>query len=228
MGEITRLFFRSLTSLGNRRINPRIMANKLRRGEKIRILLVATLIFLAFVMIMARMFQLIVISDQLYKIQSSMSAETKALRSELTGKINKFASEGETIEQSLKALEQKLLVSKKNDLIKEIGDLKLQYQKLVAEVQNLQERVTGLSALEEKTITRLLGVYAQTVKKQHKFEFVINFILGVFSSIIASLLYSLAADRKMVPRITMRHIFRRIPIIKKLFRKSGVKPPGPS
>jgi predicted nuclease with TOPRIM domain len=147
-----------------------------------------------------------------------MSSETKALKSELTDKINEFTTEKETIDNSLKALEQKLLVSKKNELLKEISDLRLQHQRLMAEVQNLQERVTGLSAVEEKTITRILGAYERTLKKQRKFEFVINFVLGVFSSIIASLLYSLAADYKLVPRITMRHIFRKIPIIKKLYQ----------
>jgi ABC-type sugar transport system permease subunit len=204
-----------------------------RNGWRIRVLIVTVLIVFMFFLIMARMIQLSLFSAELYKIQSSMSSETKALKSELTDKINEFAAEREAIDNSLKALEQRLLVAKKNELLKEIGDLRLQHQRLVAEVQNLQERVSGLSAVEEETITRILGAYEQTLKKQRKFEFVINFVLGVFSSIIASLLYSLAAHYKLVPRIRMRHIFRKMPIIKKLYRNvrapsTDVKPPGPS
>ncbi|MGD0918150.1 MAG: hypothetical protein ABSB22_16995 [Thermodesulfobacteriota bacterium] len=180
--------------------------------------LVAVLIVFTFVVIIARMIQLSLFSSDLYKIQSSMSSETKALTSELAGKIGKFATEKDEINESLKALEQKLLVSEKGELLKEIGDLRLQHQKLMAEVQNLQERVTNLSALEEKTIARILDAYERALKKQRKFEFIINFILGVLSSIIASLLYSLAAEYKLVPKIALRDIFRKIPIVHKLFQ----------
>jgi hypothetical protein len=184
----------------------------------LRILLVTVLLAFAFALIIARMIQLSLFSAELYKIESSMSSETKALKSELTDKINQFAAEREAIERSLNTIEQRLMVAEKNELLKEIGDLRLQHQKMVAEVQNLQERVTNLSAVEDKAITRILGAYERTLKKQRKFEFIINFVLGIFSSIIASLLYSLAAEYKLVPRITMRRMFRRMPLIKKLFQ----------
>jgi predicted nuclease with TOPRIM domain len=188
------------------------------KAEKIRIVLVAALIAVTFVVIILRVIQLSLFSAEMYKIQFSTSSETKALVSELSSKISKLAAQREAIDKSFKTLEQKFLTLQKNELLKEIRDLRFQHQKLVGEIQNLQERVTNLSALEEKTITRILDAYERTAKKQGKFEFVINFILGVFSSIIASLLYSLAAEHKLVPQIALRDIFRKIPIIRKLFQ----------
>jgi len=187
-------------------------------AEKIRILIVTVLIFFMFVMIVARLFQLSILSGEQYKILSSMSREAGTLGSELAGGVNRITAGKEKIDESLKALEQKLMVSKKSELLKDMGDLRLQHQKLIAEVQNLQERVKDLSALEEKTVKHILDAYERALKKQRKFEFIINFILGVFSSIIASLLYSLAAEYKVVPKIALRNIFRKIPIVRRLFQ----------
>lgn len=191
-------------------------------AEKIRIALVLVLMLFMFGVIMARMLQLSLFSTELYKIQSSMSSETKKLTSELAGKINEFKTRKEAVDQSLRALEQKLLTSEKDELLKDIDNLKMQHQELMAEIQNMQERVTNLSALEERTITRILGAYERTAKKQNRFDFIINFILGVVSSIVASMIYNLAAEYKLVPKIKLKDILRKLPMINKLSKNVHV------
>lgn len=207
------------------------MAKKL-NFFKIRIVLLSVFFLFAFSLLIGRMIQITFLYREMYKIQSSMSSETKILKSELTGKIKQFAADRERIERSLKEMEQRLMVAEKNELLKEIGDLRVQHQKVAAEVQGLEESVARLSALEKETITRILNAYEQTAKQQRKFEFVVTFVLGVFSSIVASLLYSLAAERKLVPRIRMRRIFQKMRTIRKLYRNTrlgdDVKPPDPS
>jgi phage host-nuclease inhibitor protein Gam len=199
---------------------------------KLRIVLVSLFLVFAFMMIVARIFQITLLYREMYKIQSSMSSETQALKSELTGKIAQFAADREKIERSLREIEQRLIIAEKTELLKEIGDLRLQHQRLATEVRGLEESLTKLSALEKETITSILNAYEQTAKRQGKFEFIITFVLGVFSSIVASVLYSLAAERKWVPRIRIRRISQKIRTIRKLFRNalsgSDIKPPGPS
>lgn len=199
---------------------------------KLRIVLVSLFLLFAFIMIVARIFQITVLYREMYKIQSSMSSEIQALKSELAGKIARFAADREKVERSLREMQQRLIIAEKTELLNEIDDLRLQHQKLTTEVRGLEESVTKLSVLEKETITRILNAYEQTAKQQRKFEFVITFALGVLSSIIASVLYGFAAEHKLFPRIKIRHISQKIRTIRKLFRNarldSGFKPPSQS
>jgi uncharacterized protein YlxW (UPF0749 family) len=132
---------------------------------KIRIILLSVFFLFAFSLLIGRMIQITFLYREMYKIQSSMSYETKELKSELKGKIKQFAADRERIQRSLREMEQRLMVAEKNELLKEIGDLRLQHQRLATEVQGLEESMTKLSNLEKDTITRILNAYEQTAKQ---------------------------------------------------------------
>jgi transposase len=149
-------------------------------------------------MFYGRAIQLMILSPQLgeiYRRQHAKALETQALFKEIQKEIGKIAAlrpQHEILLEKLRDPEYALLAKEKSRLTKEINELNSQYSKLLNEIQLLKETAGDLKNTEERTMEQIINLYERMHKGEKWFNFIVNFSLGVFSSILAAIFYNLA------------------------------------
>ncbi len=192
------------------------------RWLKFRIETVCIFFLVLFTIIFARAIQLTFLSPGLIEIanmQRQKAIETTVLMKEFQENINKLKALSLSYDILLEKLQYSdnvRLSMERRKLLKEINELKSQHQKLSKEVQSLQDSLSNLSKMEERGVQQIINAYNRLQNSEKRFDFFVNFLMGVIASIIGSIIYKSVAIRyNLVSRDMFNQLIKKMLHIRK-------------
>jgi predicted nuclease with TOPRIM domain len=165
---------------------------------KFRLATILILILVLDIALLSRAFQLQVLSSEIlkerYNQQHAKALETGQLIKDLQYSLDKLSAE-----QKKLITDTIILSGEKAKLLTEIDELKPKYNKLFNDVQLLQKMLRDLSILQEKEAEHIVRIYDQIYRKEKWSSFITSFLMGVITSVIASIIYNSVAKRNNMP-----------------------------
>ena len=170
-----------------------------------------TITLLAFFMVLyialtARSFQLSILSSHelanLANMQYKRANDTKVLIRDLQKDINTFNALSPSYDILKKHVERTtdfLLSTERGKLSREVNELRSQHHKLSKEILSLQDNLKSLSKLEEDSVQRMVDAYDRIHERSKWFDFSVNFLMGIFTSVLGAIIYKLLALRYDLP-----------------------------
>jgi cell division protein FtsB len=183
------------------------MPNDEEKWIKFRIATALMFFLLLFAILIARAVQLSFLSPGLVEIsniQRDKAFETKALIRELQQNINKLKALSPSYDilgENAQYSDNVLLSMERGKLLKEINGLRSQHQMLSKEVQSLQDSLSSLSKIEERGMQQIIDAYDRIHRSEKWFNFIVNFLMGVITSLVGSIIYKLVATKYNLPLI---------------------------
>ncbi len=152
-------------------------------------------------------------------MQRQKAIETTVLMKEFQENINKLKALSPSYDILLEKLQYSdnvRLSMERRKLLKEINELKSQHQKLSKEVQSLQDSLSNLSKMEERGVQQIINAYNRLQNSEKRFDFFVNFLMGVIASIIGSIIYKSVAIRyNLVSRDMFNQLIKKMLHIRK-------------
>jgi ClpP class serine protease len=165
---------------------------------KFRVTTLLIFFLVLFIALASRAFQLQVLSSEIlkegYNRQHANALETRQLVKDLQQSLDKLSAE-----QKKQITDAIILGTEKAKLLKEIDELKPQYDKLSDDVQLLQKTLRDMSILQDKEAENIVRIYDQIYRKEKWSSFITSFIMGIVASVIASIIYNSVSKRSKMP-----------------------------
>lgn len=178
---------------------------------------------LAFFMVLyialaARSFQLTILSNaelaNIAQTQQKRAYDTKVLIRAFQQDINNFntlSSSYDILDKNISSSTDVLLSIERRKLSTEVNELRSRHEKLSKEVLSLQENLKNLSRMEEDSAKRIIEEYDRMYNRSKWFDFSINFLMGIFASVLGTIIYKFLALKYDLPLIDLfNQVIRRI------------------
>ena len=152
-----------------------------------------------FIALAARSFQLTILSSaelaNIAKMQQKRAYDTKVLIREFQQDINNFNALSPSyniLDKNISSSTDVLLSLERGKLSREVKELRSQHEKLSKEVLSLNDNLKNLSKMEEDSLQRIIDAYDRIQNRSKWFNFSVNFLMGIFTSVIGSIIYKLS------------------------------------